>query len=316
MRVVGVTEFGGPEALRIIEQPEPQAGSGEIRIRVHAAAVNPTDTNFRAGAMRARLADHPGPYVPGMDAAGVIDQIGAETVTPLAVGDRVIALVLPYGPGGGAYAEQIVVPAASVVRAPAGVDLFAASTLLMNAMTARLAVDALALTPGQTLAVTGAAGAFGGYAVELAKADGLRVIADASAADHGLVLGLGADEVVARGDDVAAGIQAAAGGRVPGVADGALNEGRVLDAITDGGGIAVVRGWAGPAERGITIHNILVRSAAHDTTGLDRLRAQAEAGILTLRVADVVPAARAAELHRRLEAGGVRGRLVLDFTAD
>jgi NADPH:quinone reductase-like Zn-dependent oxidoreductase len=315
MRVVGVTKFGGPESLRLIDVPEPQAGPGEIRIRVHAAAVNPTDTNFRAGAMRDRLAEHPGPYVPGMDAAGVIDQIGPDTATELALGDRVVALVVPYGPRGGAYAEQIVVPAASVVRAPADVDPFAASTLLMNAMTARLALDALALAPGQSVAVTGAAGAFGGYVVELAKADGLTVIADASAADQALVLSLGADEVVARGDDIAARIRAAAGGQVPGVADGALNEGRVLDAITDGGGIAVVRGWAGPAERGITIHNIWVRFAAQDTPALDRLRAQAEAGVVTLRVADVVPAAQAAQAHRRLEAGGVRGRLVLDFTA-
>ena len=203
MRAVGLTEFGGPEVLQVFDIAEPVAGPGEIRIRVHAAAVNPTDTGFRAGATAARLEGRPKPYVPGMDAAGVVDTIGPGVETSLHVGDPVMAVVLPYGPSGGAYADLIVVPAASVVRAPAGVDLAAASTILMNALTARLALDDLGIPEGGTVAVTGAAGACGGYAVQLAKADGLVVIADASSADDELVAGLGVDEVVRRGDDVA-----------------------------------------------------------------------------------------------------------------
>jgi NADPH:quinone reductase-like Zn-dependent oxidoreductase len=129
--------------------------------------------------------------------------------------------VLPAGPHGGAYAEEIVVPAASVVRAPRGVDLAAASTLLMNALTARVALDALALTDGQTVAVTGAAGALGGYLIQLARADGLRVVADAAPADEGLVRSLGADMVVARGDGIAAAIRAVVPSGVDGLFDGA-----------------------------------------------------------------------------------------------
>jgi NADPH:quinone reductase-like Zn-dependent oxidoreductase len=224
------------------------------------------------------------------------------------------------------------VPAASVVPAPAGADFPAAATLLMNALTARVALDSLALRPGQTLAVTGAAGAFGGYAIQLAKADGLRVIADAAPADEELVRTLGADEVVARGADVADRIRALVPGGVPGVADGALLNELALPAIADGGGLAVVRGWT-PASgnagasgnfgasgtagasgtRGITVHPVLVSRAAADTAALDRLRAQAEQGVLTLRVARILPAAQAEQAHRLLEAGGVRGRLVLDF---
>ncbi|GAA4835802.1 NADP-dependent oxidoreductase [Saccharopolyspora rosea] len=306
---MGVTEFGGPDALEVLDLPERDAGPGQVRIRVHAAAVNPTDTLIRSGGRQ--LTGGP-PYVPGMDAAGVVDQVGPGVGDRLAVGQRVVALVVPSG-AHGAYAERIVVPAASVVPAPAGADFPAAATLLMNAMTARLALDSLALFPGDVVAVTGAAGAFGGYVVQLAKADGLHVIADAKPDDEELVRGLGADEVVRRGDDVATRIRELVPDGVAGLADGALLHERVVPAVADGGAIATVRGWDGPAERGIRVRPVWVREAATDTAALDGLARQAESGVLSLRVARVVPAERAAEAHRLLEAGGVRGRLVLDF---
>ncbi|GAA3985164.1 NADP-dependent oxidoreductase [Thermobifida alba] len=303
-------EFGGPEKLQVVDIPEPHPGPGEVRIRVHAAAVNPTDTALRAGLRRL---EWPPPHIPGMDAAGVVSEVG-EGVS-WQVGDRVMAVVTPVRPGGGAYADHIVVPAESVVRMPEGADFFAASTLLMNALTARLALDRLALEPGQTVAVTGAAGAFGGYAVQLAKADGLRVVADASEADEDLVRGLGADVVVRRGDDVADRIRAACPQGVDGLADGALLHDLVVPAVRDNGRMAVVRAWDGRPGRGIEVHRILVTEALKDTAALDRLRRQAEEGVLTLRVARVLPAEQAAEAHRLLEAGGVRGRLVLDFSS-
>jgi NADPH:quinone reductase-like Zn-dependent oxidoreductase len=120
MKAIGLTEFGGPEVLRVVDLPEPQPGPGEVRITVHAVAVNPTDLTFRAGRRAAQLADRPPPYIPGMDAAGVIDKLGAGTDGRLAVGDPVIAYVIPVGPHGGSYAEQIVVGQASVVPAPRG----------------------------------------------------------------------------------------------------------------------------------------------------------------------------------------------------
>jgi len=313
MRAIGVHEFGGPEKLEILDLPEPHPGAGEVRVRVQAATVNPTDTGLRSGGYGDRPGDRSGPYVPGMDAAGIVDEVGPD-VDRVEVGDRVAAIVLPTGPHGGAYADQVVVPAASVVRLPDAIGPVPGSTLLMNALTARLALDEMALSPGRTVAVTGAAGAFGGYVVQLAVADGLRVVADASEADEELVRGLGAHEVVRRGDDVAQRIRQLAPEGVDGLADGSVQTDQLLAAIKDGGAMATIRGWSGPSERGISVHPIMVFGAAGRTDLLERLRDQAADGTLTLRVATVLPAEQAPEAHRRLEAGGVRGRIVLDFS--
>src|SRR6201995_1746623 len=198
MRAVGVIEWGGPDALQVVELPDPEAGPRQLRIRVRAAAVTPTDTLLRDGSRAERLRDVPAPHVPGMDAAGVLDQIGPGVQTELRIGDPVMAVVLPHG-AHGAYPELIVVPAESVVRAPAGASHAEAASLPMNALTVRAALDVLDLRPGQTLAVSGAAGAVGGYAVQLGQADGLRVIADASPADEKMGPTLGADILAARG---------------------------------------------------------------------------------------------------------------------
>src|SRR4029079_10948611 len=104
--------------------------------------------------------------------------------------------------------ESVVVPSASVARAPEGSSLEQAATLPMNGLTVRLALDMLALRAGDTLAVTGAAGAVGGYAVEMGVADGLRVIAIASPGDEALLKKMGADAIVPRGDGAVAGVRA------------------------------------------------------------------------------------------------------------
>ena len=310
MRGVGLVEFGGPEVLQVVDLPEVHAGPGEVRIRVHAATVNPTDTGLRDGSRAALLKDIPPPHVPGMDAAGVIDEIGPGTETHFKVGDAVMAMVIPSG-SHGAYRQSLVLSADAVASAPAGASHAAASTLPMNGLTARLSLDQLALRPGQTLAVTGAAGCYGGYMVQLAKAEGLRVIADASAVDEELVRGLGADIVVRRGDDIAAKIRAVAPDGVDGLADGAVQNEQAVGAVRDGGAFASVRGWAGTGERGIQFHRTMVRNYDHRADLLDQLRRQTEAGQVTLRVAATYPMDQAAEAHRRLEAGGTRGRCVL-----
>lgn len=312
MRAVGVTEFGGPEALEVVELPDPSPGPGEVLVRVHAATVNPTDTYTRNGARAERLRKDPPPYVPGMDVAGVLAAIGEDVDTDLSVGDRVMAIVIPDGAHGG-YAEQLALPAESVVRAPAGTSHAEASTLPMNGLTARLALDLLGLAPGETLAVTGAAGALGGYVIELGKADGLVVVADASEADEELVRSLGADEVVRRGDGVAERIVEAAGGPVPGLVDGSVQNETLFAAVADGGGFATVRGFRAEAPRGITLHQVWVWEYAREQAALDRLRQQVEDGQVTLRVARTFPPEDASEAHRLLEAGGVRGRLVIEF---
>jgi NADPH:quinone reductase len=312
VRAIGVNSYGGPDALEVVELPEPHAGRGEVRLRVRAAAVNPTDTLVRNGARAEHQRKDPPPYVPGMDAAGEVDEIGEGTDTELHVGDAAMAIVVPDG-SHGAYAEHVVVPAASVVRAPAGVSAVEAATVPMNALTARLALDTLGLAPGRTVAVTGAAGAFGGYVVQLAKADRLTVVADAAEADEELVRSLGADVVVRRGDDVARRVRDDQPGGVDAVVDGSLQGELLVGAVRDGGTIVTVRGYRGSDDRGITWAPVLVRTVATDHARLDALRRQVEQGVLTPRVADTIPAEKAPEAHRRLEAGGVRGRLVLTF---
>lgn len=309
MKAIGVTDFGGPDALRVLELPDPEAGPGQVRIRVHAAAVNPTDTVLRSGA---RAVDVPPPYVPGMDVAGVLEQIGPGAATDLQAGLQVMAIVVPHGQAGG-YAERVVVPAESAVRVPAGATYAEASTLPMNGLTTVQALDLLGLQPGQTLAVTGAAGAVGGYAVQLGKAAGLRVVADAAPADEGLVKDLGADVVVQRGPEFAQRVREVVPQGADGLVDAALMNELVVPAVRDGGRIATVRGFKGEQDRGITFHPVTVRSYAREHAKLDELRRLAETGQVTLRVARVLPAARAAEAHRILEAGGTRGRLVLEF---
>jgi NADPH:quinone reductase-like Zn-dependent oxidoreductase len=312
MRGVGLFEFGGPEVLRVVDLPETHAGPGEVRIRVHASTVNPTDTYLRKGARAESLRNVPPPYVPGMDVAGIVDEIADATATDLAVGDAVMAMVVNHGSHGG-YRESIVLPADCVVRAPASATLIEAATLPMNGLTARQSLDQLALQPGQTLAVTGAAGCYGGYVVQLAKADGLRVIADASSSDAALVRSLGADIVVPRGDDIAAQIRKVAPNGVDGLADGSFQSGLAVGAVRDGGGFASVRGWSGN-ERGIAFHKTSVRDYNHRADLLNRLRQQADDGLIALRVAAAFAPEEAADAHRRLEAKGTRGRLVLVWT--
>lgn len=312
MRAIGVTSYGGPEVLRVLDLPAEPLGEGQVRVRVSSAAVNPTDTGLRAG-LRSGGLNRPaeGVDVPGMDIAGTVVEVGSG-VSGRMVGEHVMGIVVPSGRHGG-YREDLVLPARSLTRVPAGASDVAAATLPMNGLTARQALDLLALLPGRVLAVTGAAGAVGGYVIELAKVEGLTVIADAAPADEALVRDLGADIVVARGDDVAARIREYYPDGVDGLADGALLNSLALPAVRDGGAVATVRGYAGDGQRGLRVTPVTVRSYAQEWEKLDRLRALAEEGAITLRVADTYPAEQAADAHRRLEAGGTRGRLVLQF---
>lgn len=303
---------GGPDALRVFDLPEVHAGPGQVRLRVHAAAVNPTDVMARNGSRAELQKVDPPPYVPGMDVAGIVDEVGEGVSTGVKVGDAVMAMVVPQGSHGG-YREQIVLNARAVVPAPAGTTHVEACTLPMNGLTARQSLDLLGLQAGQTLAVTGAAGAYGGYVIQLAKVDGLRVIADASEADQQLVASLGADIVVRRGDDVASRIREHFPNGVDGLADGAVQNELVIPAVRDGGAFTAVRGFKGEPQRGIAFTTTTVRTYDGEFEKLDILRRLVEAGKLTLRVADTYPPERACDAHRRLEAGGTRGRLVIQF---
>ncbi|MGW5569385.1 NADP-dependent oxidoreductase [Streptomyces tendae] len=313
MKAVGMTRFGGPEVLQVFDVPEPHAGPGEVRLRVHAATVNPGDRYLRGG--HVDLGAVRPPYVLGMEAAGVVDEIGAGTDTGLRIGDRVMAAVVPNEPTGGAGAEYLVLPAGRVALAPVGTTHAEAATLPMNGLTARHALDLADLPTGGTLAVTGAAGAVGGYTVQLAKAEGYTVVAVAAPADEDLVRSLGADVLVDRGGDVAGDILRS----VPGGVDALVDTAGVpsaFAAVQEGGVVSSpVGGVQGPelARRSIRGRSALWMAYLDDLHHLDRLRVLVEEGRLTLRVARTFPAREAAAAHRLLDTRGVRGRLVLEL---
>ncbi len=308
MRAIGVHNPGGPDQLEVLDLPVPEPGPGELRIAVAAAAVNPTDTVLREGV---RADELPRPLVPGMDAAGVVEAVGEGV--ELAPGDRVVAIVDPRTERGGAYAEQIVVPAASVARIPEEMDLIAAATLPLNALTARRALELMRVPPAGTIAVTGAAGAVGGYAIELAKHTGLRVVADAKAEDVELVESFGADVVLERGEGFPAAVAEREPGGVDALLDAAVMGAVVLLAVRDGGVVACVRPFDGEPERDIDVYSVSPADYVQDGAGLAELVDLAARGVLSLRVARTFPAEDAPEAHRQLEAGGTRGRLVLTF---
>jgi NADPH:quinone reductase-like Zn-dependent oxidoreductase len=298
MQATVINRYGGPEVLELVEVRTPEPGRGEVRIAVAAAAVNPADLAVRAGWVDAVIQGRL-PVGLGWDAAGTLDALGAG-VDGFTVGQEVVALVDRFVAPYNAYATHVIVPAAAVALAPAGIDLIAAATLPLNAQTAAQALDLAALAPGQTLLVVGAAGAVGEYAVALAAQRGLKVIGLARPADEESVLAGGATEFVTSLDDVR---------NVDGVLDTAGIAAPALAAVRDGGTfIAFTDPTIPVAERGIRVAKVNV---AHDGAQLAELVGAVEAGRLRLRVVGTFPLADAGAAHELVAAGGVRGRYVL-----
>ena len=121
VRAVGLFEYGGPDVLRIVDLPEPHADAGQVRVRVRAAAVNPADVMLRDGRLREWYQDSEPPFIPGMDIAGTIDEIGnaVDAEFGLTIGNDVVGIVDNHGQHGG-YSEYIVTDARSVTSKPAG----------------------------------------------------------------------------------------------------------------------------------------------------------------------------------------------------
>jgi len=311
LRAVAITKPGDVDVLAVADLPAREPGEGEVRIAVKAAAVNPTDIGLR---QRGGGPDLPPPWVPGMDAAGVVESLGAG-VDRLSVGQEVMAAVSPRRPEGGAQQELLVVPTASVVPIPDGASLPEAATLPMNGLTARRGLDLLGLSEGETLAVAGGAGLLGSYVIALAKERGLRVIADAKPEDEELVKSFGADVVVPRGERFGDAVRAVAPDGADAVYDTALLYRDAFPAVRDGGQVVFVRGWDGNEveERDIRVHPVMVFEVLQRTDWLDELRLLASEGRIKLRVARELPPEQAAEAHRLMGAGGLRGRAVIVF---
>ncbi|MFF4565926.1 NADP-dependent oxidoreductase [Streptomyces sp. NPDC001435] len=295
MRAAVVTAFGGPEAVEVVDSEVPEPGAGQVRIKVAAAALNPVDAGVRAGAFGGA-----GQGIGlGWDVAGTVDAVGGDG-GPWNVGDEVVALHYGMVKPLGTHAEYVVVDTDAVAKAPATVDAVHAATLPLNALTAAQALDLLELEPGQSLLVTGAAGAVGGFAVQLAAHRGISVTAVAREADEELVRSLGAARF-STGE--------VAPGSVDAVLDAALLGERALEWVRDGGAFVGVIPGAQPASvRGVRTTAVEV---SPNGTHLSELAALVDEGALTLRVAETYPLEEASKAHARLAEGGVRGRLVL-----
>src|ERR1700745_3155813 len=153
-KAVTYKALGGPEVIEIVERTVRAPAAGEVRIEVKAAAVNPTDILFRDPGFGDQFGGDTFPIVPGMDAAGIIESVGPG-VSRLHAGEKVMAAVMPVRPEGGAQAQHIVVPAASVVPVPEGFFFSQASTLLMTGLSALNALEIAGAEEGSDLASMG-----------------------------------------------------------------------------------------------------------------------------------------------------------------
>ncbi len=312
MLAVGFHEFGSPDVLRVMERPDPVAGAGELVVAVRAAPVNTTDTLMRAGLQIAAMTHLSPPYVAGMEFAGHVHTVG-DGVSGFRSGQAVMGLVNPRRPEGGADAQYVVVPAASLVAVSQDADLTRAAAVPMNGLTAIMILKQLNLPAGALVLVTGGAGALGGYVIQLARQAGLRVVADGREADMALLRQLGADHVVPRGDGMAGAVRELAPDGVEGLVDCAMLRDAASVLVRDGGVAVSPRRNQKVTDPRLVVRNVAVTEGMSDTAALARLEDLRHQGVLTPRVALTLPMAEAARAHRMVEAGGLRGRVVLSF---
>ncbi len=187
MKAVQIHEIGGPEVLTLAELPIPVPGPGQVLIKIAATGVNFIEIYFREGRYKAPL-----PLVPGMEAAGTVEQLG-EGVSGFAIGDHVASTGVQ-----GSYAEYALVPAAQLVKVPDGIDLKQAAAVILQGMTAHyLTHSSFPLKAGDTALIHAAAGGTGQLLVQMAHAIGARVIATVSnEVKAELARAAGADEVI------------------------------------------------------------------------------------------------------------------------
>jgi len=191
MKAAYFMEHGGPEVMRYGEVPDPVPGPGQVLVDIHAASVNGADPKVRSGSYAA-VTDFP--YVPGRDFSGVVSALGAG-ISEFAIGDAVFG-VCDVGQEG-AYAEKIAIKAAIVAGKPQSLSHEACAALALVGLTALVSIeDTLKLKSGETILIQGGAGGVAGFAIQLAKHIGARVITTASAANHAYVRALGADEII------------------------------------------------------------------------------------------------------------------------
>ncbi|MFD5831031.1 NADP-dependent oxidoreductase [Lentzea sp. NPDC060358] len=293
MRALLYTEHGPADVLEVGEMAEPHPGAGKIRIAVRASGVTPADTALRAGRLGRRV---PLPHVPGVDAAGVVDEIG-EGVTGVELGDEVFGIV-DLAELGGANAGHAVL--AAWAPKPAALSWEQAGGAAANTETATRALDLLQVGEGTRLLVAGAAGGVGTLAIQLAVARGAEVVGTAGPRTQDFVAGLGATPVT-HGAGLA--------NRVPEITAVLHCAGEIADLVTIAGSpdrVLTIADTSPPD--GVRSSFLGDRQALH---GLADAAALADEGLFTVPLAGVFPLGEGAAAHRLSETGHAHGKIVL-----
>lgn len=291
------TETGPADVLQLAEVDEPQAGPGQVRLAVRAAGVNPIDWKIRSGAFGSIEL----PATPGIDVAGVVDQVG-DGVTDVAVGDEVFGFAV-----GGSYAQSAL--ASAVVAKPPEMPWEVAASLPVAAETSQRVLDLLEVTDGDTLLIHGAAGSVGAIAAQLAVARGATVIGTASEANHGYLESLAVTPTV-YGDGLVSRVRELAPNGVDAVFD-AAGKGALPASIELRGGTAdriVTIADPTAGELGVTYSS---GGGERSLDGLRQVAARYVEGGMDLPIRETYPLADAAEAHRSSEQGHGRGKVVL-----
>jgi NADPH:quinone reductase-like Zn-dependent oxidoreductase len=298
MRAVQFDQYGGPDVLHIAEAPEPHAGPGQVRIAVQAVPVNPMDWKVRAGYL-AEAMPRPLPAIPGLEAAGVVDETG-DGVTGVTVGDRV------FGIGSATTAELAVLDAFALT--PASLTSEEAAALSVSVETSARVLDLLELRPGQLVVVDGAGGGVGTTLVQLAVARGLVVVGTASEGSHDLLRDLGAIPTT-YGEGLADRVHALVDVPVAGGVD-----------LAGQGGVPALVTLTGDAARVVTIADFEAGAMGVHVTDGSEGRAFYALGEVAGLIADgsfrvitdrVLPWTEVAAAHELSESGHARGKIVL-----
>ena len=322
MKAVVLTRFGGSDAFEIQTLPVPSVGARQVRVRVHATAINPLDYQIRRG----DYADYvPLPAVIGHDVSGVVEAVGAD-VTEFAPGDEVYYTPKIFG-GAGSYAEVHVADVDLVGRKPRNLShVEAASLTLVGGTVWEAFVSRAALRVGETILIHGGAGGVGTIAIQVAKAIGARVITTARAKDHDFVRSLGADDAIdyTSTDYVDAVNTLTAGRGVDVVFDTIGGDtltrsplvlapyGRVVSLVDIAAPQNLIEAWG----RNASYHFVFTRQ---NRGKLDELTNLVERGLVRPVIGAVLPLERLAEGHEVLETGsrrGLRGKVVIDVAGE
>lgn len=312
MRAAIIRSFGGADRFELAEMPKPVPGPKQVLVRVAAASVNPVDYKIREHGSWAGI---PMPAILGYDAAGVVEAVGAQA-TRLKPGDEVFYSARIFGRQG-TYAEYHVEDEEIVALKPSVLSFEQAAAVPLAGITAYDTVISFFQTkPGDTVLIHAGAGGVGHFAVQLAKAAGARVLATGRSANAALIKGLGADEVIdyQKGpfeDEV---LRLTGGRGVDAAFDtvGGTTVSRSIKAVRPYGKLSTVVSIEGPLA-GMQPKNLTLYFGFMERTEakIQAMATLVSRGQVKPLVDSVFPLARVADAHRKLEAGGIKGKVVV-----